>query len=73
VDKDDRTLTDRYPASNINRVSAGLTWDTECDHSLFELPPSPSGYTTSLLFFFSLWFFETGFLCIALAVLELTL
>jgi hypothetical protein len=24
-------------------------------------------------FFFSFWFFETGFLCVALAVLELTL
>jgi hypothetical protein len=28
-------------------------------------------YATS--FFFLVWFFETGFLCIALAVLELTL
>ena len=25
------------------------------------------------LFFFFFWFFETGFLCVALAVLELTL
>ena len=33
-----------------------------------------SAYTSMLLFFFSfLFFFETGFLCVALAVLELTL
>jgi hypothetical protein len=28
---------------------------------------------TNSFFFFGFWFFETGFLCIALAVLELTL
>ena len=28
---------------------------------------------TILFFFFFLWFFETGFLCVALADLELTL
>jgi hypothetical protein len=27
----------------------------------------------SLFFFFLFWFFEAGFLCVALAVLELTL
>jgi hypothetical protein len=27
----------------------------------------------SFLFFFLFWFFKTGFLCVALAVLELTL
>jgi hypothetical protein len=29
--------------------------------------------TLKTVFFFSFWFFKTGFLCIALAVLELTL
>jgi hypothetical protein len=42
-----------------------------CRVCLLRLEPGSSAKTGSTFFFF--WFFETGFLCIALAVLELTL
>jgi hypothetical protein len=34
---------------------------------------SPLGYLIGFLFVLFFWFFESGFLCVVLAVLELTL
>jgi hypothetical protein len=42
--------------------------------ALAVLPEDPGSIPSTLLFFlFSFQFFETGFLCVSLAVLELTL
>jgi hypothetical protein len=39
----------------------------------FMLVPTVTFFLLLVGLFFFLWFFETGFLCVALAVLELTL
>ena len=53
-----------------------LLVSTLCGHEALQSPPFTGnrGFSNSFfLSFFFFWFFETEFLCIALAVLELTL
>jgi hypothetical protein len=78
-----RPLPNNCKVKSLQRSHAGLLWgkqETERTSGPALLPPFTTVHIKGffVLFWFGLvwfgfWFFETGFLCIALAVLELTL
>ena len=56
----------------ISPMGSDCTW-AESSGAIARCVLLCSGRTTKIKYFFFFWFFDTGFLCIALAVLEITL
>jgi hypothetical protein len=83
VDADGRTQFLKAKGMNAveNKKGEGPSSDPKISHTA--LPPNGSIIShqchtgiqpfSTWIFFFFFWFFETGFLCVVLAVLELTL
>jgi hypothetical protein len=72
-------LTRRGVSPNLGCSTVPFSFGVELfpvsQHMRFQMSASPEKKKTEtlLVFFFFFWFFKAGFLCVSLAVLELTL